>query len=431
MFPRRAKALFNRAVSRIGVLPLDRMLDTLLSETADLMEVERVSYFRLMDKGRVLRQDLQYLQSMGQCRRGGTVLREKDFPGYFAALREPDSLIVSHEVRTDTRLTEFQESYFRPLGITSMLDAPVHRGGKLFGVICMEHVGPPRRWTDDEMEMARSLGHLVALAVESGERQRMEEELRQALEREKELVRLKINFVNLVSHEFRTPLGIIYSAADILENYFDRLQPAQRTDHLQDIRYAAGQMSKLMEEVLLLGKVESGNMSCRQESFDLADLCRRIVDEQESASHCPGSVALDFTGIGTAAQACGDEGLLRHILGNLVSNAIKYSPGGGGIRLEVRQDAACAEFTVRDQGIGIDPADHENLFTAFHRGRNVGEFPGTGLGLVIVKRCVDLHGGTIHFESRPGEGTHFVIRLELFQSVLRGGLIPTGAHGRA
>ena len=110
----------------------------------------------------------------------------------------------------------------------------------------------------------------------------------------------------------------------------------------------------------------------------------------------------------------GDEALLRHILNNLLSNAVKYSPAGQSVRLRVRREGVLAVFEIEDRGIGIDAADQKHLFTAFQRGKNVGAIPGTGLGLVIVKRCVDLHGGMLNLDSRVNVGTRFTVRVALF-----------------
>ena len=406
--------MFDRVVTQIGIRPLNEILAALLGEIAELLKVERVGYSRMEDDGKAMQQDLQYLRSLKSC--DGKVVRllREDYPGYFAALDVPANLVISHDVMADPRLVEFRKHYFKPLGITSMLDVPVHRSGKLFGVICHEHVGPKRRWNDKEVALARSLSQLVALAVETQERIDAQAELHKSLEREKELVELKSNFVSLVSHEFRTPLGIIVSATDILENYHDRLKPEQRAGQLQDIRHSAKQMSTLMEEVLLLGRVESGRMVCRAEPLDLRDFCRRIVDEQHSAMNRKCPIALDFDGVD--GPAYGDTALLRLILGNLISNAVKYSPAGSAVRFAARRDGNLAEFTIEDKGIGIDPADQKHLFVAFFRGNNVGSTCGTGLGLVIVKRCVESHGGKIEFQTQPGKGTKFIVKLTMFET---------------
>lgn len=410
MFLPDSRAMFDRILTQVGVLDFEELLDMLLMEISLLLNVERAAYYRMEEGGEGILLVLQYILSSGLSTKVPLRLAASQYPGYFTALRDRSNLVIADDVMVDPKLNEFQESYFKPLGITSMFDIPVLRTGKLFGVICLEHVGPKRIWTDQEVDIGRSAGHLIALAVETQDRKNVEEELRQALERERELVEMKTNFVNLVSHEFRTPLGVIYSAADILKTYFDRLREDQREDHLYDIRYSARQMSNLMEEVLLVGKVESARMTCRLEPVDLTDFCKRLVEEQQAAAGGSRLISMDISGINGMAR--GDEGLLRHILGNLLSNALKYSTAD--VRFVIRREGTIAQFEISDEGIGIDPLDREQLFTAFHRGRNVGDSPGTGLGLVIVKRCVTLHGGLMRFESKLGEGTRFTIRIEMF-----------------
>lgn len=408
-----SKAIFEKFIPQIGVLPVNDLLAALFGKVAALLQVERVGYSRMEADRTAIQQEVQFHLTGRKCETSGLPkLLAKDYPGYFAALETPPGVIVSHDVLRDERLKEFRENYFKPLKITSMLDVPVHRAGQLYGVICHEQVGAKRRWTDEEVAAAASFAHLVALAVETDERQKAQAALQGALEREKEMTELKTNFVSLVSHEFRTPLGVIVSAADILENYFDRLQPQQRAGHLQDIRYSAQQMSGLMEEVLLLGKVESGRMVCRREPLQLTDLCQRIVDEQLSVTNRKCPIQLEVEEVATEAE--GDEGLLRHILNNLISNAVKYSPAALPVQFRVRREGTLAVFEIEDRGIGIEAADQKHLFTAFQRGKNVGAIPGTGLGLVIVKRCVELHGGVLTFQSRVNQGTRFVVRIALF-----------------
>ena len=411
----RAKNIFEKYLPQIGMTPLPQLLAALFGDVAAFFKVERVGYARLEADRSAIQQEVQFHRSTRKCDTAGLPkLYAKDYPGYFAAILRPPGVVISHDVMRDERLKDFWEGYFMPLKITSRLDVPVNRAGQFYGLICHEHTGAKRRWSDEEVNAALSFAHIVALVVETDQRQRLEKELRGSLQREQELVALKTNFTSLVSHEFRTPLGVIVSSADILEAYSDRLRPEQRTGHLQDIRYAAQQMTALMEEVLLLGKVDSGKMECRREALDVADFCQRMVDEQLPAtSHkCP--VELKLAGVSGAAQ--GDTGLLRPIVGNLLSNAVKYSPAGRKVAFRVQREGGDVVFEIEDQGIGIDPADHAHLFTAFHRGANVGHVAGTGLGLAIVKRCVTVHGGTISFTSAPGQGTSFTVRLPMFAS---------------
>jgi signal transduction histidine kinase len=235
------------------------------------------------------------------------------------------------------------------------------------------------------------------------------------LAREKELGQLLSNFVSIVSHEFRTPLGIIQSSAEILEDYLDQLEPAERKDHLRSIRENTRRMAELMEEALLIGSFDSGKMEFKAVSLDLGTFVRRLVDEVLSATdrRCP--IELSLAEIPAGLKA--DERLLRHIFTNLLTNAVKYSDIGGVVRFELGRDEREIVCAILDQGIGIPEADQEWLFNAFHRGQNVSDRPGTGLGLVIVKRCVDLHGGSVKVESKLGEGTTVTVRLPVFRPV--------------
>ncbi len=241
------------------------------------------------------------------------------------------------------------------------------------------------------------------------------EELREALERERKLGLVKSDFVSLVSHEFRTPLGVIMSATDVLRRYFDRLDPEKRQRHLEMVCNATGNLAAMVDEVLLLGQMDDGRVTLAVEALDLERLCRVIGDELNSATR--GIAPIHFEAATPLEGACGDESLLRHMLSNLLSNACKYSHEGEPVRFEVAREGGIAKFVIADRGIGIPEEDRARLFNTFTRGSNVGEMPGTGLGLVIVKRCVDLHGGTLTLDSRTDVGTTATVLLPLFAPI--------------
>lgn len=237
-------------------------------------------------------------------------------------------------------------------------------------------------------------------------------ELQQALEREKELGEMKSRFVSLVSHEFRTPLGVILSATDVLQRYFERLPPEKRERHLGMIFNSTKSLAALIEEVLLLGRVEEGRMSFKPEPLDLEKLCRALSDELRSATG--GACPIHFQAETSLDGAVSDESLLRHILSNLLSNACKYSEPGSPMRFTVARAGDSARFVIADQGIGIPEADQARLFTSFTRGSNVGQRLGTGLGLVVVRRCVELHGGALDIHSAPDRGTTVTVTLPVY-----------------
>jgi PAS domain S-box-containing protein len=257
---------------------------------------------------------------------------------------------------------------------------------------------------------------IQAVILDITERKEAEAELLKSLAREKELSALKTNFVSMVSHEFRTPLGIIMSSSEILDSYFDELPPAERREQLESIKKNTRRMADLMEEVLLLSRAEAGRLSLDPQPLDLATFCRRLVDEVLSATdrRCPIELTLDAVDDETFA----DERLLRHILINLLTNAVKYSPEGIAVQFFMVRLAAGVRFEVIDHGIGIPEADQKWLFNAFQRGRNVGNIPGTGLGLVIVKRCVELHRGSIRIDSAVGRGTKVEVEVPVALATL-------------
>ncbi len=256
-------------------------------------------------------------------------------------------------------------------------------------------------------------GEVVVLSIarDITERKQAEAALQQALARERELNLLKTQFVSMVSHEFRTPLTAIQSTADLLYHYSQRFSEEKKQRYLERIQTAIQRMTTMLDEVLVLGRAESGKLEFNPAPIDLSWFCGALVDElQLNAGE---GYVLNFTLDGNCHRVCLDEGLLRHILTNLLSNAIKYSPNGGSIDFAASCHDDHVTFRVADGGIGIPPEAQAQLFQTFYRAGNVGSIQGTGLGLSIVKHAVDLHGGTIMFDSAPGCGTTFVVTLPL------------------
>lgn len=244
----------------------------------------------------------------------------------------------------------------------------------------------------------------------------VEADIRNALEKEKELSELKSRFVTMTSHEFRTPLSIISSSAGLLQDYDHKLDTEKKLKHLQRIQASVKHMTELLDDVFLIDRIQMGKLEVRRALLNLENFCRDLVEElQLSATqhtiivstHCID--ALIHQGKGTDAYM--DEKLLRQIFTNLLSNAIKYSPPGSTVYFELTCKDGEAIFQIRDEGIGILPEDQQKLFESFYRGKNVGTIPGTGLGLAIVKRCVDLHNGKITVASVPGVGTTVIVNI--------------------
>jgi PAS domain S-box-containing protein len=241
------------------------------------------------------------------------------------------------------------------------------------------------------------------------ERQQTAEEIRKAFNRERELNELKSRFVSMISHEFRTPLTTIQSAADLLQHY--EWSPEEKQERFQQIHSAVQHMTQLLEEVLVIGKAEAGKLDFRPQRIDLRAFCQKLTADIQLAAGSHHT--LSFTSQGPVQDVWIDQKLLRQILTNLVSNAIKYSPGGGIVQLRLIYDVDAVHLQIEDEGIGIPAEDRERVFDAFFRASNVGVVQGTGLGLATVQRCVDLHGGSVAIASELGKGTTFTVTLPL------------------
>ncbi|MEQ9233706.1 hybrid sensor histidine kinase/response regulator [Coleofasciculus sp. E2-BRE-01] len=242
-------------------------------------------------------------------------------------------------------------------------------------------------------------------------RHQSEERLRLALAKEKELNQLKTQFIAITSHEFRTPLTTISSSNDLLERYCRDSMDAKKEKHLRQIKLSVNQMIQLLDDVLLIGRAESGKVDLQLISINLVEFCHNLVEEiQTNAGE---QYQIIFNHQGEVSEACLDVNLLRPILSNLLANAVKYSPEGGVVTFNLFSSDTRVTFQIQDSGIGIPPEAQKHLFESFHRASNVGTIKGTGLGLSIVKRCVDIHGGEISVDSEVNVGTTFTVTLPL------------------
>lgn len=244
---------------------------------------------------------------------------------------------------------------------------------------------------------------MVGVNMDITKHKEAEQALHDALEKERELSELKSRFVSMASHEFRTPLATILAITEALIASLGKIDPTQIDARLNRIRQQVRHMKAIMEDVLQLTRIQSGHIDFCPVSSDLNKLCNEIVDEFEIQPQYKGRIVYRCANAPLHIES--DSRLMRQVVSNLISNALKYSEESKAIYVDLTQNLTDVVLQVCDEGIGIPPDDLKHLFEPFHRAKNVGAISGTGLGLSISQQAVELHGGTIIAESEVGVGT--------------------------
>ncbi|MEO1146715.1 MAG: CHASE domain-containing protein [Cyanobacteria bacterium J06638_22] len=229
------------------------------------------------------------------------------------------------------------------------------------------------------------------------------------LERTRELSDLKVRFFSMASHELRTPLSTILLTAQSLDTNQAVLSTAQKQNAIERIHSSARRMTQLLNDILTLTRAEAGRLEFSPEIVDVTAFCNSIMDEMQLQANVGQTLTMEVTV--TDPKVYLDKRLGRSLLHNLLANALKYSPPPSTIHLHVWNDAKTLWLQVKDSGIGIPAHNQPYIFDTFYRGSNVGDIPGTGLGLAVVKTCVDCHQGSITLRSAPGQGTTITIGL--------------------
>lgn len=252
----------------------------------------------------------------------------------------------------------------------------------------------------------------LLFVVDATARVEAEQNQKRALQQQIELNDLKTRFINMASHEFRTPLATIHGSVDLLMHYDDRMPADKKRLTLQKIDDAVNRMTHMLENVLVIGRSDAGRLQFKPQSSRISVFCKSLVDELRNAmAESFSRVHLQLNLLPDSRYFLLDETLIRNIVGNLLSNAVKYSPHGGEVSLTVQARPGELVICVKDQGIGIPLADQPQLFESFHRASNVGTIAGTGLGLSIVREAVQCHGGQISVDSSPDRGSCFTVVL--------------------
>jgi signal transduction histidine kinase len=238
----------------------------------------------------------------------------------------------------------------------------------------------------------------------------MEENLLEVVKKQKELNDLKSAFVNMVSHELRTPLAVISSGAEIMQMMLQAGRPKEDMEvYTKQIINEVEKMTAFMNDLLMVSKIEAGKIDFRPERVSLEQFIKELAAERYMPWKDGRQLSVQSKGL--LREIGIDKKMFRHALQNVVENAFKYSSGKAAPRLHIRYSNTYFTISVADNGIGILSTDIKELFTSFTRGKNTGNIPGTGIGLVVVKYFIEQHGGFVAVKSKAGEGAVFMIKI--------------------
>ena len=322
-----------------------------------------------------------------------------------AVRRGKSSLIPEYDETTMQRMSADSQrrEIVRKSGVRSMIVVPLCVREQCIGAITLCILDNVRRYDERDLELAQELARRAALAVDNA---RLYRDVRAGVE-------ARDAFLSIASHELKTPLTSLLGYAYVLEtadsSTAEGIERSRRA--IGVIKRQSRRLNDLIENMLDLSRLQQGQFTLTCAPTDLAQLLRRTVEEFRLTvtKH-----ELLLTGADEPLPIVGDEVRLEQVIHNLIGNAIKYSPHGGQVKIEVSTDGAGVRVTVTDRGIGIPPQALGRLFTPFYRAGNVGDgSSGFGIGLYIVKEIVERHAGTVAVSSTVGAGSSFVVTLPL------------------
>ncbi len=306
-----------------------------------------------------------------------------------AALLQPRLFSVTESTNTDISEFRFRHADGYYVWLEATRRVLLNEAGRFDGIVFTARDISERRW------MQRALVEQERLLV--------------SLQKEQELSELKTSMMRRLSHELRTPLAIISTSADLLENYGHRMVESQRRDRLQQIKNQIKQFTDMLDNMSLVVRGIMFSSDFAASPCDLEALCQEIVSEVTNTLKLNHEVQLSFSGETRAVLT--NPQLIRLILVNLLSNALKYSPLDSTVTIQVAHLDQAIRLVVSDHGVGIPDEDRERIYEPFYRGKNIGEVPGLGIGLSIVQKAVESARGIIEIVSEVGQGTTVTVSI--------------------
>lgn len=353
-----------------------------LKEYSDLFEHSPVGYFILNKNGIIEKVNKHGSRQLGIAKRD--------------ILRNPFSIFLHTDNDLDTFNRQMNRAMANPALVRMQCEIKRKNGIFFTALIKLKAIKDEKRL----------LKHLLSIITDISQIKDHEREIKSQLNRAEELNILKSDFIGLASHEFRTPLTSMLSSTTLIEQYVQTGNTEKLQKHLSRIKMSIKNLVTILDEFLSIEKLESGKVEVQLASFDLPQLCADLIEEVAPAKKNGQVIKYQHNG---EQEVTTDPKILQHIVLNLLSNGCKYSAEGKEIKLLTDVTDHEVKLTVQDSGIGIPEAEHARMFTRFFRAYNARNIQGTGLGLHIVKRYVELISGTIGFVSKDGEGTTFTL----------------------
>ncbi len=378
-------------------------------QIAKSVGVERVGLWSLSEDGEFMHCVSQWAVAIQQ-HSSGHELTARDFPAYFAAIKSAE-IIVADDAHTHPATSEFSASYLTPMNINSLLGIPINARGQTWGVICCEQVGPAISWAPEQLVFASAAAALVAQTIEAVERRKVEASLKIAKDEAERANQAKSDFLASMSHELRTPMNAILGFGQLLE--YDETLTANQQEDVQAILKAGHHLLELINEILDLAKVESGNIDLSLEPVDVVPVIEECLGLMSTLAD-KRSIRISHPDL-AAITVRADRTRLKQALLNLLSNAVKYNREGGRVLVEVQPKGDDRiNILITDTGPGIPAERLKELFQPFKRlEAEYSNIEGTGIGLTITRRIVEMMGGTVDVLSEVGIGSTFRIELPL------------------
>ena len=391
-------------LSKISGLSLKLVYERITETDALQIDTERVGIWLFNESRTAVICYCLYTKSTHKHSFDITILK-RDAPYYFSAL-EDNRVIVANDAINDPATSDLNNFYLKPIGVTSMLDAPIRVQGKLLGVVCHEHVGPKRKWTDEEQNFAASVAEIVAIYIEAHNLRKTEKELNVLNEKLEMANEHKSQFISVISHDLRNPISSIISASSFLVDHFDELAIAETRHMIKIINKSSKEVLLQFDELVRIAKKENHSNLFYPEKLPLfkevnkaLKLVFQVAEQKKIIIH---------NKIKEGIYISADKIMLRSILQNLLTNAIKFSYEGEEIDIYSKTVNNMERITIRDRGFGMSKKKQRNLFSDVQsvesKKGTLGE-TGAGLGLRIVKDFVEKHNGIIEVESEEGKGT--------------------------